>query len=113
MNSPEPRFVRTAALIADPSRARMLTLLLGGEARSAGELARAVSIPPQTASTYLTQLLDAGLVKLRAHGRHRYFTLADADVAHFPSNTEHRMRRCPLLDRMCESLGIEAAKRIA
>ena len=82
MRSPEPRFARTAALIADPSRARMLTLLLGGEARSAGELARAVSITPQTASTHLTQLLDAGLVKLRAQGRHRYFTLADADVAH-------------------------------
>ena len=82
MRSPEPRFARTAALIADPSRARMLTLLLGGEARSAGELARAVSITPQTASTHLTQLLDAGLVKLRAQGRYRYFTLADADVAH-------------------------------
>ena len=64
MRSPEPRFARTAALIADPSRAR------------------AVSITPQTASTHLTQLLDAGLVKLRAQGRHRYFTLADADVAH-------------------------------
>ena len=82
MRSPEPRFARTAALIADPSRARMLTLLLGGEARSAGELARAVAITPQTASTHLAQLLDAGLVKLRAQGRHHYFTLADADVAH-------------------------------
>ena len=82
MRSPEPRFARTAALLADPSRARMLALLLGGEARSAGELARAVSIAPQTASTHLTQLLDAGLVTLRTQGRHRYFTLADADVAH-------------------------------
>jgi DNA-binding transcriptional ArsR family regulator len=60
----------------------MLALLLGGEARSAGELARVVSITPQTASTHLTQLLDAGLVSLRTQGRHRYFMLADADVAH-------------------------------
>jgi len=82
MRSPEPRFARTAAIIADPSRARMLALLLSGEARSAGELARAVSITPQTASTHLTQLLDANLVTLRTQGRHRYFTLADADVAH-------------------------------
>ncbi len=81
MNTPEPRFARVAALIADPSRARMLALLLGGEARSAAELARAVSITPQTASTHLAQLLDAGLVTLRAQGRHRYFTLANADVA--------------------------------
>jgi len=79
--TPEPRFARIASIIAEPSRARMLALLLGGEARSAGELARAVSITPQTASTHLTQLLDAGLVSLRTQGRHRYFTLADADVA--------------------------------
>ncbi len=82
MSAPEPRFARTAAVIADPSRAGMLALLLGGEARSAGELARAVSITPQTASSHLTQLLDAGLVSLRTQGRHRYFMLADADVAH-------------------------------
>ena len=82
MIAPEPRFARTAAVIADPSRARMLALLLGGEARSGGELARAVSITPQTASTHLAQLLDANLVTLRTQGRHRYFTLADADVAH-------------------------------
>lgn len=75
MSSPEPRFARVAALIADSSRARMLALLLGGE------LVRAVSITPQTASTHLAQLLDAGLISLRAQGRHRYFTLADADVA--------------------------------
>lgn len=82
MRSPEPRFARVAAVIAEPSRARILALLLGGEARSAGELARAVSITPQTASTHLAQLLDANLVTLRAQGRYRYFTLADADVAH-------------------------------
>jgi DNA-binding transcriptional ArsR family regulator len=81
MSAPEPRFARIAALVADPSRARMLASLLGGEARSAGELARAVSITPQTASTHLSQLLDAGLIKLREQGRHRYFTLADGDVA--------------------------------
>jgi DNA-binding transcriptional ArsR family regulator len=81
MTSPEPRFARIAALVADPSRARMLANLLSGEARSAGELARAVSITPQTASTHLSQLLDAGLIKLREQGRHRYFTLADGDVA--------------------------------
>jgi DNA-binding transcriptional ArsR family regulator len=78
---PEPRFARIASLIADPSRSRMLALLLSGEARSAGELARAVAITPQTASSHLSQLRDAGLVKLRAQGRHRYFMLADADVA--------------------------------
>jgi len=78
----EPRFARIAALLADPSRARMLALLLAGEARSAGELARAVGITPQTVSTHLAALRDAGLVAQRTQGRHRYFSLADGDVAH-------------------------------
>lgn len=62
--APEPRFARTAALIADPSRARMLALLLGGEARAGDALARAASTTAQTASTQLTQLLDANLLTL-------------------------------------------------
>ena len=75
MASPEPRFARVAALIADPPRARMLALLLGSEACSAGELPSEVAITPHTASTHLAQLLDARLLTLRAQGRHRYFTL--------------------------------------
>jgi DNA-binding transcriptional ArsR family regulator len=57
MHSPEPRFSRIAAVIADPSRARMLAALLGGEYRSAGELATAAGITAQAASTQLAQLL--------------------------------------------------------
>jgi len=71
-----------ANAIAEPARARMLALLLSGEARSAGELAKAVNVTPQTASSHLALLRDAGLVSLRTQGRHRYFTLADAEVAH-------------------------------
>ncbi len=82
MHSPEPRFSRIAAIIADPTRARMLAALLGGEYRSAGELARLASITPQAASTQLAQLVDNGLVAMRQQGRHKYFALADADVAH-------------------------------
>jgi DNA-binding transcriptional ArsR family regulator len=82
MHSPEPRFSRIAAVIADPTRARMLAALLGGEYRSAGELATASGITPQAASTQLAQLLDNGLVAMRQQGRHKYFALADADVAH-------------------------------
>jgi DNA-binding transcriptional ArsR family regulator len=82
MHSPEPRFSRIAAVIADPTRARMLAALLGGEYRSAGELAKLAGITPQAASTQLAQLLDNGLVAMRQQGRHKYFDLADADVAH-------------------------------
>ena len=37
----EPRLARVASLVADTSRSRMLSYLLGGEFASAGELARA------------------------------------------------------------------------
>ena len=82
MNSPEPRFARIAALLADPTRARTLALLLSGESRTAGELARAAGITPQAATSQLAQLAEAGLICLRTQGRHKYFALADADVAH-------------------------------
>jgi DNA-binding transcriptional ArsR family regulator len=82
MHHPEPRFSRIAAIIADPSRARMLAALLAGEYRSAGELATTAGITPQAASTQLARLVDSGLVSVRQQGRHKYFALADSDVAH-------------------------------
>lgn len=79
---PEPPFVRVAAVIGDATRARMLGCLLDGALRTAGELARIADVAPQTASAHLATLVDAGLVTVRAQGRHRYFRLADGDVAH-------------------------------
>jgi DNA-binding transcriptional ArsR family regulator len=81
MPHPEPRFSRIAAVIADPSRARMLAALLGEEYRSAGELARTAGITAQAASTQLAQLLEHGLIAMRQQGRHKYFCLADGDIA--------------------------------
>ena len=78
----EPRLARVAALVADPSRARMLAFLLSGEYASAGELARTASVGAATASVHLVKLVDAGLLVCEPRGRHRYFRLADADVAH-------------------------------
>ncbi|MEO5735594.1 MAG: helix-turn-helix transcriptional regulator [Rubrivivax sp.] len=78
----EPRLARVAALVADASRSRMLCLLLDGSLASAGELAAAASITPATASAHLAKLLDAGLLACESRGRHRYYRLADAEVAH-------------------------------
>jgi DNA-binding transcriptional ArsR family regulator len=72
----------TAALIADPGRAAMLTSLLAGRALTAGELARAAAVSPQSASMHLSQLLGGGLVMVAQDGRHRYFQMASAEVAH-------------------------------
>jgi DNA-binding transcriptional ArsR family regulator len=78
----EPRLARIASLVADASRSRMLCYLLDGEMASAGELAAAASVSPATASGHLAQLLDAGLLVCEPRGRHRYYRLADGDVAH-------------------------------
>lgn len=82
MVSPEPRFARIAAMIGDPTRARMLAALMSGRALAAGELAQAAGVTASTASAHITRLLDSELVVLRVQGRHRYLRLADAEVAH-------------------------------
>lgn len=71
-----------AELIGDPSRARMLDALLGKQALPASELAYRAGISPQTASTHLARLVEGGLVTLTTRGRHRYYALANAEVAH-------------------------------
>lgn len=78
----EPRIARVAAVLADPARSRMLAHLLSGDFATAGELARVASVGAATASGHLSKMLDAGLVLAEQRGRHRYFRLADADVAH-------------------------------
>lgn len=78
----EPRIARIAAMIADPARSRMLAYLLDGHYASAGELAACAGVGAPTASAHLAKLANAGLVVAEARGRHRYFKLADADVAH-------------------------------
>jgi predicted transcriptional regulator len=60
----------------------MLAYLLSGEYASASELAKQASVTPATASGHLSKLLDARFVICEARGRHRYYRLADAEVAH-------------------------------
>ncbi len=71
----------TAALMADPARARMLAALMGGEAMTAGELARIAGVVPATASGHLARLVEGGLIAVHAQGRHRYHRLASEEVA--------------------------------
>lgn len=79
--APQPRFARVAAAIGDPTRALMLTRLLDGCHHTAKELADHAGIAASTASGHLRLLLDERLVRARAQGRHRYFALADGNVA--------------------------------
>jgi DNA-binding transcriptional ArsR family regulator len=70
-----------AALVGDPARATMLSVLVDGRAMSANELALAARITPQTASTHLGRLTKADLLAVDRNGRHRYFQLATPKVA--------------------------------
>lgn len=70
-----------ASLLADPARTRIVMALMGGIALTATELALEAEIAPSTASSHLAKLCDAGLVTLQKQGRHRYFRLADGDIA--------------------------------
>jgi DNA-binding transcriptional ArsR family regulator len=71
-----------ARLLAEPARAAMLLELMGGRAVPAGELALAAHVSPQTASEHLARLTEAGFITARRQGRHRYYALAAAEIAH-------------------------------
>jgi DNA-binding transcriptional ArsR family regulator len=71
----------TAALIGDPTRAAMLAALASGRALPAGELARTAGVRPATATAHLRRLVEGGLVRVRAQGRHKYHELASPEVA--------------------------------
>lgn len=75
------RIAELGALIGDPTRAQLLTLLLDGRASTVGELARACHVALSTASEHLGRLHAAGLVQAQAQGRHRYYRLAGPEAA--------------------------------
>ncbi len=77
-----PNIVGIAALIGDHARAEMLTALMTGQALTPTELAQVADVTKQTVSAHLAKLVDAGLLAVERQGRHRYFRLADRDVAH-------------------------------
>ena len=82
---------KIAALAGDPARANILTALVDGRAFTASELAYFAGVTPQTASSHLGKLTDAGLIAMKRQGRHRYYRLAS-----------------PLVGRMLESILVVA-----
>src|SRR5947209_14658119 len=78
----EPDLAAIASLVAEPARAAIVSELFDGRALPAGELARAAGVSPATASAHLAKMVDGGLLDVFAQGRHRYYRIASADVAH-------------------------------
>ena len=76
-----PNITFIASLIADSSRSIFLSALLDGRALPAGELAYMAGISPQTASNHLAKLVAGGLLEVEQQGRHRYYRLANEDIA--------------------------------
>jgi DNA-binding transcriptional ArsR family regulator len=70
-----------ASLIGDAARANILSALMGGQALTAGELARHAGVTAQTTSGHLGKLTEAQLIAVERQGRHRYYRLASPDVA--------------------------------
>jgi DNA-binding transcriptional ArsR family regulator len=81
MNTTYP-IAAVGELIGEPARAAILIALLDGKARNAGELALTANISAQSASAHLPKLVVGGLLTVRRTGRHRYYAMAGAEVAH-------------------------------
>jgi DNA-binding transcriptional ArsR family regulator len=85
MDEPVTRYqlAEFGALLAEPARAAIVLALLDSRARPAGELATIAGVAAATASAHLKRLADSGLLSVVGQGRHRYYRLADEDVAHW------------------------------
>jgi len=79
--SSEPDIALLAAAITEPARAAILVHLLDGRSWTATELKDAAGIRASTASAHLQKLLSCGLIKVSPSGRHRYFRLANVEIA--------------------------------
>ena len=77
-----PNIARLATLLADPVRAQIMWSLMDGRALTAGELAEAGGVSPQTASSHLGKLIDGKLLDVARQGRHRYYRISGPEAAH-------------------------------
>ncbi|MDQ2972565.1 MAG: helix-turn-helix domain-containing protein [Pseudomonadota bacterium] len=100
----------------------MLYCLMDGHALTSTELAAVAEVAPSTASAHLNRLHAARLVKLAVQGKHRYYSLQDANVAEvleslnvlagttrreFVPNTPNRLRAArTCYDHLAGSLGV-------
>ena len=78
----EEKFVSTASLLCEPSRAKIVWNLLDGRAYTAGELALVSDLSPTSVSNHLSKLLIGEIVKVDVQGRHRYYSFANEEVAY-------------------------------
>lgn len=71
---------RVWSAIGDPTRRRMIDLLLQGDATTATALSEQLPVTRQAVSKHLKVLDDAGLVHSTAAGRERRYRVDDAQL---------------------------------
>jgi len=67
-------------VLGEPARCRILMALDGGRALPASFLAAEAGLAGSTTSVHLSKLVAAGLLRVEASGRHRYYSLAGPEV---------------------------------
>ena len=77
----DPDIASIAAAVGQPTRATMLSALLGGTPLTVTELARAAGVSASTASLHLSRLAKQHLVAAETAGRERHYRLAGPAVA--------------------------------
>lgn len=77
----ETQLAAVAAAIGDKTRIRMLCALMDGRAYTATELSTVADVSASTASSHLARLQEQHLINCIPQGRHRYFRLANLQVA--------------------------------
>jgi DNA-binding transcriptional ArsR family regulator len=69
----------TLQVVAEPRRRQILHMVWDRE-RTAGDIAQGFDVSFAAVSQHLAVLREAGLVKVRAQGRHRYYKAAKNDM---------------------------------
>ncbi|MFD6948646.1 transcriptional regulator [Nocardiopsis sp. TSRI0078] len=114
MHAPDGnRLAALAALLADPTRARMCLALLDGRAWTAGELARHTGVGASTASDHLSRLVRGGLLAQQRQGRHRYVRLADTRAAHLVETLAAQAEPTPVGERPRNLRTVRADRALA
>ena len=82
MDEEAERLAEVSAHLANPARAAMVLTLMDGSSRPTGELMLAANVSSSSASGHLTKLVRAHVLKVTKEGRHKYYRIATAAVAH-------------------------------
>ncbi|MGH8201937.1 MAG: ArsR/SmtB family transcription factor [Steroidobacteraceae bacterium] len=77
----EPDIAALAALVTEPARSAILMHLLDGRSWTAMELAGVAGVSASTASVHLGKLVGGQLIRMSPLGRHRYFRIANVEIA--------------------------------